>query len=196
MSDQSLLTCLDDLTRRHAAGISEFQLINLLDKDPEAPFSRPDMLDNWALFKAHFWLFHHLYLLQMSLREEGERLDILATCIQRYRTSSDRPSKSDTLTTTDPMADYYLDLDNLDRETPEGLNDKLNAFWQRLGAPQGQSSEDWQTLELSPPQSAPALRTQYRRLCQQHHPDRGGDAQRFKAIQGAYARLKHQARRS
>ena len=194
-ADNTLLTALDKLTHQHQEGISEFELIKRLDQDATIPFFKPDMNDAWALFQVHFWLFHHLYLLKLSLHEEGETLDIVATRIRRIRLNSDAPDfscpgpKQTAIGKTDPMQAYYLDLDNLEKETPAGVASKLAAFWQRMAEPQ-QQQIDWQTLELEPTASANVLRQQYRRLCQRHHPDRGGSAKQFRAVQAAYARLK------
>lgn len=206
-ADHLLLTALDTLTRQHADGISEFELINHLDQDASTPFFKPDMSDPWALFQVHFWLFHHLYLLKLSLRDEGETLDIVATRIRRFRLDSESAANSGphncdedavsgaegsdqtAIGMADPMQAYYLDLDNLEQETPAGVASKLDAFWLRLAEP-GQQHVDWQTLGLEPPVSAKELQQQYRRLCQRHHPDRGGSAKQFRAVQAAYARLK------
>jgi hypothetical protein len=41
-------------------------------------------------------------------------------------------------------------------------------------------------LELTPPYTVAAVKQAYRRLALQHHPDRGGSATRFHALQVAY----------
>ncbi len=41
-------------------------------------------------------------------------------------------------------------------------------------------------LELSPPYTVAAVKSAYRRLAKQHHPDRGGAEDRFLALQRAY----------
>ena len=44
-------------------------------------------------------------------------------------------------------------------------------------------------LGLSPRYSKEELKTQYRKLAKEHHPDHGGDATTFKRIQTAYVKL-------
>lgn len=190
--DDRLLDALEQITRSTPRGISEWELIHRLDQNPDLAFEKPDMRDSWALFQRHFWLFHHLYLLKLQLETQGETLDIVATRIQRHSLKAVMAKTAPSvgaLRQTDPMQAYYLDLDNLEAETPEGLQGKLDAFWNGLADPARQQ-EDWATLEIEPPASRYTLRQQYRRLCQRHHPDRGGSARRFRAVQGAYARLK------
>ncbi|TGG95728.1 hypothetical protein E4656_04780 [Natronospirillum operosum] len=188
MADDRLLAHLDIILREHRTGISEYELMQRLDAEPQAPFTRPDMLDSWVLFRSHFWLFHHLYLLKLQLGSVGETLDIVATRICRFHTQ-DTASTQTEVAPADPMQEYYLDLDNLVRETPDSLQAKLDAFWRGLQAPD-KVHADWALFDLKPPVSAPALRQRYRALCQRHHPDRGGDAVQFQQVQAAYARLK------
>lgn len=195
---QQLLAALQTTLEKHPDGLSELALMNILDADPDIPFAKPDMRDSWALFQGHFWLFHHLYLLQIVLAEGGQQLDIRATRIQIVHQPR-RPSgthltgaptsQTSELANSDPLRAYYLDLSELERETPAGVEAKLNGFWQRLVTPE-RTQEDWATLEMAPTQSASTVRAQYRRLCQRHHPDRGGDSRRFQSIQAAYARLR------
>jgi len=48
----------------------------------------------------------------------------------------------------------------------------------------------YDTLGCPPAASAAALREAYYRLSREHHPDRGGDAEKFKAVALAYGNLK------
>ncbi|MEX1058328.1 MAG: DNA-J related domain-containing protein [Natronospirillum sp.] len=194
--DQDVLHEMRAVLIAHPEGLNELAMMNALDTNPAVAFKKPDMSDNWALFQAHFWLFHHLYLLQLAVQEEGLCLEILATRIQLRQPHHSTTGRSDSrtqteLSTGDPMRSYYLDIDQLERETPAGLDAKLNAFWHGVVNPELRQA-DWRTVDLRPTQSAQVLRDQYRRLCQKHHPDRGGEVKHFQAIQAAYARLKTQ----
>ncbi|MFY0665640.1 MAG: DnaJ domain-containing protein [Natronospirillum sp.] len=193
-----LIPRLEALLRQHPLGISEFDLINALHNDPDTLFEKPVMSDSWALFQCHFWLFHCLHLLRMELASRtGEYLSIIATRVElQPRREHPSPSVNTAESATshlaalaDPMQEYYLDLDNLYRETPESINEKLDHFWRRIRDPELEK-DDWAVMKLRPPVAAEVLRLQYRRLCQKHHPDRGGDAEQFRQVQSAYARLR------
>jgi curved DNA-binding protein CbpA len=54
----------------------------------------------------------------------------------------------------------------------------------------------YQELGLDPNCTAEQIKQQYRILAHQHHPDRGGDAERFKRISTAYEVLSDPARRA
>jgi DnaJ-class molecular chaperone len=47
----------------------------------------------------------------------------------------------------------------------------------------------YQTLGVSPTANADEIKSAYRRLAGQHHPDKGGDTQKFQEIQSAYDTL-------
>lgn len=58
------------------------------------------------------------------------------------------------------------------------------------------STDPYKVLGLSPNATPEEVKKAYRKLCGQHHPDKGGDAEKFKEIQAAYSRItepeKHQ----
>jgi DnaJ-class molecular chaperone len=54
----------------------------------------------------------------------------------------------------------------------------------------------YQTLGVSPGATADEIKRAYRRLASQHHPDKGGDTQKFQEIQAAYDTLGDTAKRS
>ncbi len=193
MADPQLLAHLRQALSARPGGLSEFELMQVLHDNPDCPFTRPDMLDNWSLFRAHFWLFHHLYLLALEWRRKGTHLEIVSTRIIWYaRSVGDAVSEQgNAVSDHDPMQAYYLDLDNLWNETPESLRETLNDFWRKMlqtGQP-GATAEDWEVLDVEQGSSRQEIRRQYRRQCQRHHPDRGGDVTQFQAIQAAYARI-------
>jgi hypothetical protein len=69
-----------------------------------------------------------------------------------------------------------------------GLEEPLfytTPFAQRAGDAVAQQ-DCFAQLELTPPYSVAAVKRAYRRLAKQHHPDRGGAASRFLALQHAY----------
>jgi len=174
--------------RAHPAGISEFDLIKRLEADGHTGFDKDCLRSNLSLFQTHFLLFHSLYLLRDELASNGrEHLDIQPLCIQLIPTSSKHSNQSQSNTALDahdPLRDYYLDLNHFDNTQNADVDALLNQFWQRFV-----SNDDRLTalavLELQDPVDWPTIKTQHRRLAMQHHPDRGGDAERLQAINAA-----------
>lgn len=50
-------------------------------------------------------------------------------------------------------------------------------------------NQDYQTLGLKPGASMDDVKTAYRNLAKQHHPDKGGDPEKFKEINNAFERI-------
>lgn len=156
---------------------------------PEQGVFKADALKHsQSLFQSHFLLMHALYSLQQEwFKQQHARLEISALQIQKqpWLSSSDNTQLSE----HDPLASYYLDISQL--TTPEKeINQLLTDFWKRMLQPEFEQ-QDLATLELPSSATPSEIRQQYRRLAMQHHPDRGGNAERFHAIQVAYNRLKH-----
>lgn len=52
-----------------------------------------------------------------------------------------------------------------------------------------QIDDDWKILGLVPPKTKKELKKKYRKLCLQHHPDKGGNSQKFIKITDSYNTL-------
>src|SRR5690606_26179044 len=138
------------------------------------------------MFQAHFLLMHCLYTLrQQWANERSALLDISALHIQKHpwpaRSDNRQPDQHD------PLAAYYLDLQHL-QTSGDDIEQLLRSFWQRLLQPADEAA-DLATLELQPPTDAGEIRLQYKKLTMHHHPDRGGQPERFRDIQSASQRL-------
>jgi hypothetical protein len=168
--------------RAHPEGISEYELIQALENSGNAVFSTDRLRNNLSLFQTHFFLFHHLYQLREDLWEKGEaRLDISPLCIQLL-SINDTPDTA--LSDHDPLRDYYLQLDNLENTNAEDVDMLLSKFWLRF-VRNDEREAALAELELQDPVDWGTIKTQHRRLAMQHHPDRGGDAERLQAINAA-----------
>jgi hypothetical protein len=180
-ADHFLRTLLEVL-RAHPAGLSEYDLIKLLEADGEPGFETGCLHDSLSLFQTHFLLFHHLYRLAEVFAQEGEyRLHISPLLIQAIP----KQDKDDTLPAEpDPLRAYYLDLNNLKNTAAEDVEALLSRFWTRFIG-NDQRREALETLELEDPVDWPAIKQQHRRLVMAHHPDRGGDKERLQAINAA-----------
>ena len=89
------------------------------------------------------------------------------------------------------MCAYYLNLEELNTEQSD-VDALLTDFWKRMLRPVDRS-QDLEALELETNAGAEQIKRQYRRLANAHHPDKGGDPERFREITAAYQRLKQQA---
>jgi len=176
--DDSLL----DILTAHPGGISEFQLLRRLQKTHAEGFPATLFKESRTLFHAHFLLFNALYRLRGRLLEQRQGIldiDALSIVLHPYRESpGGLPAQPD------PLADYYLDSANL-RDTSAGdLERMLGQFWARYFANR-RRADALGVMGLSDPVDAETVTRCYRRLAMRHHPDRGGDKERFQAIQEA-----------
>ncbi|MFQ5642627.1 MAG: DNA-J related domain-containing protein [Thiogranum sp.] len=163
------------------AGIHEYDLIKVLrargffgflPKPPAAPHQ---------LFRAHFLLFHALYELRDRLAASQQGLlQIEPLRIRRLPWSSGPAA----LATPDPLRAYYLDWTNLENTSEDEVCELIASFWNRLGRFEGRG-EALAELGLKDPVDDAAIKSAWRRLAMEHHPDRGGDNERLQLINAA-----------
>ena len=191
---QQRLDVLHRVLRAHPAGLSEYELIKILETENEPDFSRDHLRDSLSLFQTHFLLFHALYLLQQQFWEnKTARLEINAVCIQLLPFT--RNATDTALDEHNPLRDYYLDLNNLTNTDANDVEVLLTQFWSRFVADDDRR-QALAALELTDPVDWPTIKTQHRRLAMQHHPDRGGAEDRLQAINAAMDVLARDSRHS
>lgn len=165
---------------RFEAGISEFELISLLQKSPYSLFDEAALRDSLALFRCHFILFHCLYRLQDEwLAEKQGLLNIHTTSIrlETLAVSTETPALAD------PLRDYYLDWNNFDSTGKEDVDALIDSFWVKMGsgihmsADENTINEARNVLEIAPDirLTRSLIKKQYRHLLHRHHPDKGGE---------------------
>lgn len=187
MPDLLPLTTLLEVKLSQGEAFSEYQLIHWLQQPEQNLFSATALTHSASLFHCHFLVMHVLYCLQQRwLDQRTALLDISAVHIQKKPWVNGQMKQS--LGHVDPLASYYLDLTNLHTSEDE-INRLLQRFWHTMLSPKASAEEDFATLELANTASAKEIQQQFRRLAMQHHPDRGGNSERFHAIQTAYQRL-------
>jgi len=182
VDDDAFSHRLLDVLRAHPAGLSEYDLIKILEADGEPGFEADRLRDSLTLFQTHFLLFHSLYRLDEQLVSEGEnRLEITALRIQLL---SQRATLDTALANPDPLRAYYLDLDNLKNTDAEDVEALLVRFWERfVGNDERRAALE--VLELKEPTDWATIKQQHRKLVMAHHPDRGGDKERLQEINAA-----------
>lgn len=182
-------------------GVSEFELLGVLQQPPHEFFSESALKDNVSMFQAHFVLFHALYLLRDGWRQSGiGDLDIFTTNIVLTAVySQNRTDSATLLSDADPLRTYYLDLTNLVKTTEQDIDNLLASFWQKMAtgfdyqtAPEDIEKAMAQLSLDALPASADVLKQHYRQHLHQVHPDKGGDHQATQEIIQAYRLLKRQ----
>ncbi len=168
------------ILREHPHGITELDLMKQLLGEPE------NRGDNLELFQRHFVLRHLLYRLRDQLwKRRLGYLEIGPIRLRLHPYSTGREQ----LGQRDPLRDYYLDMNNLSNTDDKEVDRLLDSFWQRLAAADDRQ-QALTEMQLQEPVDLATITRRYRQLCQQHHPDKGGDGARFQRINRAMAVLR------
>lgn len=172
------------LLRAAPGGSSEYQLIQTLRADGNPHLSQRSLQDPLVLFRTHFLVFNALYRLRERLwREQAGHLEIspLRICLLPYQAGSQGLSESD------PLRDYYLDMNQLHATTEADVEQLLDSFWKRLDSGGDQTRDALRLFELEhePALDLARIRLRYRQLVSRHHPDRGGSTERLQSINAA-----------
>lgn len=172
-----------ELLTQHSTGISEYALLKWLREEEYALFPRLEPGDHLGLFQSHFLLFHALYRLRDRLHasQQGElRISALLIELRDYRGGEAALCRSD------PIRDYYLDLNNLDETGEADVLELLNAYWRRAQSSKpGEVKAALKVLGLEQADDFDKVKCHYRRLVMDHHPDRGGEAETMQALNEA-----------
>jgi hypothetical protein len=179
------------ILKKSPSGISEFDILKAL-KDLLPAFSQLADDNNLQLFRQHFLIMNALYQLQTSLwQDENLILDITATRITLFSASQVNLSESTTLSDSvdAKLAAYYLDWDEYEKTDINEVSRLLNSFFKGIDL-NGNRDAALKTLEIESDNPSKAdIKLQYRKLAQQHHPDRGGDQDIFIDLRQAYEYL-------
>ncbi len=187
--------------------LTEYQLMQQLFAEGLVEFA-PD-LDPLKMFRAHFLLFHLLYRLQDQWWRDGHgylSIHTLDIHLQQRSLSDVDVEKAlgglgQAMVEEDLVKAYYLDYSAFLTTQQEDVLALLDDFWQRMtdemsgaGIPgtsgpiiqQGERQAAQKTMGLEGQSlSQQKVKRQFRVLCQQHHPDKGGDAVIFRRIYDA-----------
>ncbi|CAD5255454.1 Molecular chaperone DnaJ [Alteromonas sp. 38] len=202
---QKVEVLLDILSTKKAEfeeGMTEYALISQLKSPPYQLFNDNALRDSLALFNTHFILFHALYLLRNLWRDAlvGE-LDIHTTRIVLLPLKASRQddfvSNTTPLDKNDPLAEYYLNWQNLASTGEADVDALLNGFWQRmLGAESIFDSKEriaqchtLLNLDEAIPITLITLKRHYRKQLATVHPDKGGSHEAAQNVISAYQAL-------
>ena len=182
----SLNAALPMLLSENPEGISEFELIRTLSQPPFSLFRKGCLSDSLSLFRVHFVLFHVLYSLRDQYHATARgTLEISAMRIRQLPYAAGIPG----LAFSDPLREYYLDWQNFEQTGQEDVDSLLESFWKGFATGRTLNTADLEkacaTLELTPAADYAEIKRQYRKLAMKHHPDRGGNSEKLKEINGA-----------
>jgi hypothetical protein len=153
-----------------------------------------------SLFRCHFLIHNALYRLKylaLSHKQYNISISSMSITLNPYDTC---PTTNTFLPDTSELGPcsklglFYLDLTQLNQTQEQDVNNLLDQFWKKFYNPQ-QKNQALTTLKIHPDEQVnidfKSIKKQYRRLVMQHHPDRGGDANKLIAIQQAMQCLEH-----
>jgi len=184
MPDNPFKASILALIKAAPAGLSEYDLIQRLQEQDQA-FAFDDVDPDLALFRKHFLVMNALYQLQTELFDQGMTLSISPLDIRLQPVEDAGHAALPTDNAAAPMREYYLNWEIFRQTGRADVETMLNRFWQRYLAID-ERVEALRTLELPPNAPRDTIQRAYRRLAARHHPDKGGDPARFRAIRGAY----------
>lgn len=165
------------ILRQYPDGLREYDLLAHLRGS--APLRG---LDELEMFRVHFLLFHHLYRLRRELEQQYQgslEIHCLRICLQPL--AGAQPNPENLPLAPDPVAEYYLNDSNLAGTSKDDVRRLLRWFWKRFRV-HGRREAALAELDLGPKASADEVRRRYRRLVRAHHPDLGGDPERFRRL--------------
>lgn len=167
-------------------GISEYDLIRSLSEIQDSPFPEGLFRRTLSLFQGHFLLFHMLYRLRERLRTE-RRYELKIACMN-IRLDPYLEIQGNLPGEQDRLREYYLDLGNLEKTDEAEVKRMLDDFWKRLQL-FNRREEALGVLGLEDPVSFDTIKSRYRKLVMEHHPDRGGDREMLHRINDAMETL-------
>jgi len=178
-----------EILEEHIQGLSEHKLLYALSDRGFLEFNPQLLSEELSLFQTHFFLFHVLYRLRDLLHEQ-QRYELEIFCLEiRLKPYRDAAVQGQGLAQLDPLREYYIDLKKLHETDAAEVGQMLNGFYRRLEAYE-QRREALEVMGLAEwgleeRLNIHIVRRQYRALVKQHHPDHGGDREKFHAVETA-----------
>ncbi|ADD67754.1 heat shock protein DnaJ domain protein [Denitrovibrio acetiphilus DSM 12809] len=165
------------------------------------------------LYRLHFALFHKLYKLQNEYAEIGKYLHVhfmrtgvfdypgkgqcayfhdetMSFCGEAVADGSEHCALhnellGDTAVESISLKYFYLDGKNYDRLNSVTAESLLSGAWEILSS-ENNLDDSYRTLGLYGHENSRTVKTRFHELCKKHHPDQGGNVEKFMNINRAY----------
>ncbi|WP_415905911.1 DNA-J related domain-containing protein [Neptuniibacter sp. QD72_48] len=184
MHRNPLVTPIEDILRQSESSLSEYELLKALDLNADDFGEDAPSGSDLALFRQHFLIMNALYTLQSKFWDQGLTLTISALEIRLIKTEISNQNEL-SLESDQAVREYYLDWDEFTSSNEESVNKLLDSFWTRYFN-QDHYQDALDVLGLTEDTDYQSVKTQYRKLASEHHPDKGGCKVKFNEIREAY----------
>lgn len=172
-----------EILENHPDGISEYDLFQRLAELGRTDFKDALRSGVLELFQSHFLLFHLLYRLRRELLETTDR-DLEIGCLSIRLTRRLARTSEDGIVVSDPMERYYLNAENLSKTSREDVEQMLGKFWERYHSRES-IHEALQVLGLETGATYSEMKSRYRALAREKHPDAGGSSEGIQELNRA-----------
>jgi hypothetical protein len=167
--------------------VQEYQLLTQMQTEGFLALCADD--NYWvALFRKHFLLRHCLYKLNEISAHEGRGLHLGPISIEYFEAKQSGGLPSEDISYR-ALADYYGDLNHWLCATEDTCRNFIDDFFKRF-AIAADVEAHLAVLDLPCDAVWGVVQQRYRRLAQQHHPDKGGDTEQFLKVTRAFEALK------
>lgn len=139
---------------------------------------------NVVIFRKNFWMMNALYRLQEALFKDQLYLSIGQVDVKiQPMTNSGRAALAESRDRK--LRDYYFNWDNYQNTGAEEVAALLKSFWDGFCS-SDRIDQAFAVLGVNAQWAWPDIRTRYRTLAREHHPDKGGHTEKFIEIREAY----------
>lgn len=178
---------LHSLLLANPEGMAEHELLAALKRLGVPLFAEHDRHDPLELFQHHFLLFHLLHGLRDRLRARRSG-DIAIHCLKIVLLPPPAGADGNLPEVFDPLRAYYLDLGQLQGVERGDVEAMLDRFW-TLYAGYARRDQALAVFGLRTDAGRDEVKRRYRQLAREHHPDLGGDPERFRRVREAAEHL-------
>lgn len=163
------------ILRKSQTGITEYELLKQLED--AGYLKKASWNDELELFQRHFLIFHTLYQLKFHLQEK-RRKSIRISCMNLQIISFSEAKSNNLLADYDKLQEYYLDTNNLFNTSKEDVRGMLSDFWEKFFT-YDKKGDAFAALGLDEDASLAEVKTRYRDLVKENHPDKGGNGKKI-----------------